>query len=133
VDLYLIARRTTDMEKALAFYVGVLGFEKTHEVRMGARHIVYVGPASRAWAFQLILDGGAAPAVDRGEFVGLETDAFESELARLRQKNVAIDGPHVLPGGASYAFLDDPDGHRIRLIEKTGFLRGGVHGSGPAR
>ena len=133
MDLYLIARRTTDMEKALAFYVGVLGFEKTHEVRMGARQIVYVGPASRAWAFQLIQDGGTAPAVDRGEFVGLETGAFESELARLKETNVAIDGPHVLPGGARYAFLDDPDGHRIRLIEKTGFLRGGVHGAGPAR
>ena len=37
LGLYLVARRTTDLEKALAFYVGVLGLEKTHEVRMGSR------------------------------------------------------------------------------------------------
>jgi len=73
VDLYLVARRTTDMERALAFYVGVLGLEKTHEVAMGKRRVVYVAPPSRAWAFQLIGDGGPAPPVDPGEFAGLET------------------------------------------------------------
>jgi catechol 2,3-dioxygenase-like lactoylglutathione lyase family enzyme len=129
VDLYLIARRTSDLEKALAFYVSVLGFEKSHEVRMPGRHIVYVGPRSRAWAFQLIEDGGGAPVVDQGEFVGLETDAIEDEIASLRSRGATIDGPHVLPGGARYVFLSDPDGHRLRLIEKTGFLRGGVHGT----
>lgn len=129
MNLYLIARRTRDLEKALAFYVGVLGLEKTHEVRMGARQVVYVGPASRAWAFQLVADGGPPPAVDAGEFIGLETDDIEGELARLSARGAALDGPHTLPGGARYAFLADPDGHRIRLIEKTGFLKGGVHGS----
>jgi catechol 2,3-dioxygenase-like lactoylglutathione lyase family enzyme len=130
MDLYLIARRTSDLEKALAFYVDILGLEKTHEVRMGSRQIVYVGPSSRAWAFQLIEDGGPPPAVDPGEFVGLETDAFEAEVARLRGRGATLDGPHALPGGARYAFLADPDGHRVRLIEKTGFLKGGVHGAG---
>lgn len=129
MDLYLIARRTTDMERALAFYVGVLGLEKTHEVRMGARHVVYVGPPSRAWAFQLVLDGGEKPLVDSGEFVGLETDDFDSDVERLRARGATIDGPHSLPGGAHYVFLADPDGHKIRLIEKTGFLKGGTHGA----
>lgn len=129
MDLYLIARRTSDLAKALDFYVSVLGFEKSHEVRAGGRHVVYVGPPSRAWAFQLIQDGGERPAVDPGEFVGLETDAIEDDMAALRSRGAAIDGPHVLPGGARYVFLQDPDGHKIRLIEKTGFLRGGVHGA----
>src|SRR5271154_6709648 len=100
MELYLIARRTSDMEKALAFYSGVLGFEKSHEVRMKGRHVVYLGPSSREWAFQLVSDGGAPPLVDPGEFVGLETGELEAELARLRERNAAIDGPHVLPGGA---------------------------------
>jgi catechol 2,3-dioxygenase-like lactoylglutathione lyase family enzyme len=117
------------MERALAFYVGVLGLEKTHEVAMGKRRVVYVSPPSRAWAFQLISDGGAAPSVDPAEFAGLETDDFASDLERLRQRGATIDGPHVLPGGAHYCFLEDPDGHRVRLIEKTGFLKGGVHAS----
>ncbi len=130
MDLYLIARRTSDLEKALAFYVGVLGLEKSHEVRMGSKQVVYVGPSSRAWAFQLIQDGGAPPAVDAGEFVGLETDDIEGELGRLRSRGAVLDGPHTLPGGARYAFLSDPDGHRVRVIEKTGFLKGGVHGAG---
>jgi catechol 2,3-dioxygenase-like lactoylglutathione lyase family enzyme len=129
MDLYLLARRTSDLERALAFYVGVLGLEKTHEVAMGKRRIVYVGPKSRTWAFQLVADGGPSPAVDPGEFAGLETDDFAGELERLEQRGAVIDGPHVLPGGARYCFLEDPDGHRVRLIEKTGFLKGGVHGS----
>lgn len=127
MDLYLVARRTSDMKKALAFYVDLLGFEQSHEVKMPGRHVVYVGPKSRAWAFQLIADGAGPPVADPGEFVGLETDDFEGELARLRAKSAPLDGPHVLPGGAHYAFLEDPDGHRVRLIEKTGFLKGGVH------
>ncbi|MEZ0230403.1 MAG: VOC family protein [Planctomycetota bacterium] len=130
MDLYLVVRRTVDLEKALAFYVGVLGLERTHEVRMGARQVVYVGPSSRVWAFQLVVDGGAPPAVDAGEFVGLETGDFDGEVARLRGRGAALDGPHTLPGGARYVFLVDPDGHRLRLIEKTGFLKGGVHGAG---
>jgi catechol 2,3-dioxygenase-like lactoylglutathione lyase family enzyme len=131
MDLYLIARRTADLERALAFYVGVLGLVKTHEVRdPRGRHVVYVGPESRAWAFQLIDDGAGAPAVDPGEFVGFECDDLEGTLARIRERGGEIDGPRVLPGGAHYAFVDDPDGHRIRLIERTGFLKGGVHGAG---
>ena len=129
MNLYLVARRVTDLEKALAFYVGVLGLEKSHEVRMGSREIVYVGPSSREWAFQLIRDGQGAPSVDPGEFTGIETDDFEGEIGKLRSRSALLDGPHTLPGGAHYAFLTDPDGHRIRLIEKTGFLKGGVHGS----
>jgi catechol 2,3-dioxygenase-like lactoylglutathione lyase family enzyme len=129
VELYLIARRTADIEKALAFYVGVLGLEKTHEVRAPGRHVVYVGPASRDWAFQLVADGQGAPAVDPGEFVGLECEDLEGTLEGIRARGGTLDGPHTLPGGARYAFVQAPDGHRVRLIDKTGFLRGGVHGS----
>ena len=130
MELYLVARRTSDLERALAFYVGVLGLEKSHEVRdPRGRHVVYVGPTSRSWAFQLVSDGQGPPLVDAGEFIGLECDDLESVLSGIRARGGELDGPHVLPGGARYAFVQDPDGHRIRLIDKTGFLRGGVHGS----
>jgi len=130
MKLYLIARRVTDVERALAFYVGVLGFEKTHEVRdPRGKHVVYVGPASREWSFQLVQDGGAPPAVDAGEFVGFECSDLEGTLETIRRNGGAIDGPFTLPGRARYAFVQDPDGHKIRLIDDVGFLKKGVHGS----
>lgn len=127
MNLYLVARRVRDVEAAVAFYVNVLGLERTHEVRVPGKHVVYVTPASRAWAFQLIADGGAPAVTDPGEFVGLELAEFERDVAAIERRGGALDGPHVLPGGARYAFVTDPDGHRIRLIEETGFLKGGVH------
>lgn len=127
MNLQLVVRRTADMEKALAFYVGVLGLEKAHEIRVpGGKHIVYAAPASRAWAFQLVQDSGPAPLVDPGEHVSLECDALEADLERIRARGGAVEGPKALPGGARFAFVTDPDGHRIRLGEKTGFLSQGL-------
>jgi catechol 2,3-dioxygenase-like lactoylglutathione lyase family enzyme len=129
VDLYLVTRRTTDMERALAFYVGVLGLERAHEIKdPRGRHVVYATAKGRAWAFQLVQDGGPAPVVDPGEYVSLESDSLETDLNAIRARGGTLDGPHALPGGARYAFLADPDGHRIRLIDRTGFLK---HGVGP--
>jgi len=55
------------------------------------------------------------------DHIALEVDDMEQIISKLRSENVTItDEPFRLrPGGALIAFIEDPDGTLIELIERT--------------
>lgn len=109
--LYEVAIRVKDLERAEAFYLGVLGLE------------VGVRDETRRWSF---LRAGEAGMVVLQEDTGtwpLQHFAFavdEAEIERaaaeLRARGVSVSGPVVhdwMP--ASSLYFADPDGHELEL------------------
>jgi len=109
---------TTEMRRALAFYVDTLGgtvsyrFPETGEpeyvtVRLGTSS-VGLGVNGRA---------KAGPPDDRFE-LGLYTSDVDAVVARLRQSGVrVVDEPKDQPWGERMARVLDPDGNRVTLFE----------------
>ncbi len=111
--LYEVAIRVKDLPKAEAFYREVLGLE------------VGIRDERRNWLF--LRAGGPAGGMivlqeDKGEwptqhfaFTVDEAD-IESAAALLRERGVAVDGPHThqwMPARSVY--FTDPDGHDLEL------------------
>ena len=99
----------TDVDAALAFYVGVLGFSLR---RRGE------GTGGGELAF-LVAPGGGELQLRRGSpdlahAAALNVDDVDALLVRTK----AVRGPYTLPSGSRVAFVADPDGNRLELVQK---------------
>jgi catechol 2,3-dioxygenase-like lactoylglutathione lyase family enzyme len=107
-----------DQEKALAFYVDVLGFEKRLDAPFGpGGRWIEVAPPGAATTIALV----PAPAGDAAEMViSLATDDADSDHATLLARGVDADaevlrmGEYVPP---MFTFRD-PDGNRFRMVQR---------------
>lgn len=111
--VYEVAVRVKDLARAETFYREVLGLE------------VGIRDESRNWLF--LRAGGEAGMVvlqeDKGEwptqhFAFTVDDAdMERAAALLRERGVAVDGPHTHEWMASRSvYFSDPDGHQLELL-----------------
>ena len=109
----------TDQDRARDFYVGVLGLELVREMPMGpGQRWVQVRPVGAATSITLVTWFPSMPA---GSLTGLvlETDDLDGDIARLRERGVAIDeGVRQQAWGRSIT-LRDPDGNGIVLQATT--------------
>jgi catechol 2,3-dioxygenase-like lactoylglutathione lyase family enzyme len=112
---------TSDIDQAVDFYTGVLGFHET--LRLETDHsgtIVFVSVDGT----QLELFGGGQPrepGEDEGKVgyphVALAVDDVDAEYERLRSLGVEFDMPPTdAEAGIRLAFFRDPDGNRIEII-----------------
>jgi catechol 2,3-dioxygenase-like lactoylglutathione lyase family enzyme len=108
----------SDQERALAFYVDTLGFEKRLDAPFGqgGRWIEVAPPgASTTIALVQTADGDAA-----GMVISLATDDADSDHATLIDRGVDADaevlrmGEYVPP---MFTFRD-PDGNRFRMVQR---------------
>jgi catechol 2,3-dioxygenase-like lactoylglutathione lyase family enzyme len=120
-----VSINVADMEASLAFYGGVLGFERQQTVPEGGFEISYFRlPDGRR--LELFDYKGSSPAPARGDSdVGLRHLAFEVEgvaaaEAELRSKGVRITLPTIeLPElGARVLLFLDPNGVTLEFCEK---------------
>lgn len=118
--------RVRDLDRSLQFYVGQLGMRllRRQDFPEGRFTLAFVGyaPESEAAVLELTYNWG-----DHAYEIGTAFGhvAIEVADARVATEALAAAGvavtrpPGPLKGGAQIiAFVDDPDGHRVELIEK---------------
>ena len=124
----------TDQDRALEFYVGVLGFEKRIDFVYGGEHRwIEVAPPGAANTISLVPPGeGAAPRSDAAH-CAFATDDIEAAHAALSGTGVEVDAeiartgasrPGLVGLGATIEnpvpaqfFFRDPDGNRFLMVQ----------------
>ena len=115
------AYRVSDLEQSLAFY-SALGYQLLGRVAFddGGRLAVLSFPDEPVATLELVHRPNAGP-VEPGGFdhLAIQVDDLADTLATLTDRGLA-PGEAELPGGPEgprTAWLDDPDGYRIELVE----------------
>lgn len=123
--------RVADLERSLSFYCGALGMRKLvqHDVPAGKFSIAFVSFSSdyESGAIELT-HNWESPANDEGYshgsgygHIAIGVPDVPGTCARLRSAGIDITvEPKILfPGGPSLAFVKDPDGYSIELIQTS--------------
>ena len=106
-----------DQDRALAFYVGKLGFEKRIDVGFGdGGRWVEVAPRGAATSIALVRAGDALRAgIDTG--LRLASEDAAADHATLKALGVDVD-PEVIPYPVPMFPFRDPDGNRLIIVEQ---------------
>lgn len=114
---YLVA----DVDAALAFYIGVLGFELVEQwgppfamVKRGDLTLWLSGPGSSA---ARPLADGSRPASGGWNRLVLETDDLAALVERLKRSGAAFRGEIVSGPGGKQILVNDPSGNPVELFE----------------
>ena len=117
-----------DQEKALRFYTDVLGFEKKHDIPMGAaRWLTVVSPQDRD-GIELLLEPDEHPAAgpfkealvaDGIPFTSFAVDDVRAEFERLRGLGVAFTQEPATMGPVTTAVFDDTCGNLIQIASQV--------------
>jgi len=123
VELIHTCYRITDPERSVAFYEA-LGFEKRRELPIRDEAINYfLGiPGHEQPELELTHNFGVdsyEPGTAYGH-IAVTVDDMEEALSALAAKGIEPEKPpySVREGGSLIAFVRDPDGYRVELIEK---------------
>ena len=112
-----------DVDDAVAFYTGQLGFEL--EQQMGPAFAIVVLDGARLWlsgpasSAARPMPDGAKPEPGGWNRIAVEVDDIEAEVARLRDAGVGFRSEIVSGPGGKQAVLDDPAGNPVELFEPT--------------
>ena len=118
--------RVGDLERSIAFYCGVLGMKELRrkDYPDGRFTLAFVGyePESQATAIELTHNWDT-PSYDLGKGFGhlaIEVDDAAAACATIKGKGgkVVREAGPMKHGTTVIAFVEDPDGYRIELIEK---------------
>lgn len=117
-----VSYRVTDLHRSLAFYTA-LGYAELGRVQAGdAGHLVILSfPDEPAASLELVHRPGDEP-VDVGtgfDHLAIQVDNLATTLDTLTEAGLK-PGPAQSPGGPhgpKTAWLTDPDGYRIELVE----------------
>jgi catechol 2,3-dioxygenase-like lactoylglutathione lyase family enzyme len=105
-----------EQERALAFYVDALGFETRLDVPYGdGERWLEVAPPGAATTIALVRAHGGDP-VGVETQVRLATRDAVSDHAALRARGVDVDD--VIPYPVPMFLFRDPDGNRLRIVER---------------
>ena len=116
------AFRVSNLEKAIAFYTGKLGFRQLFLVNseaFGERGVFLEYHGAR---LELIETIGvsyqpAVPARPYCPHLCFEADDMDEVLTVLRKHGIPIlDGPNEIPGSEQWIYFTDPDGNVLEYI-----------------
>jgi catechol 2,3-dioxygenase-like lactoylglutathione lyase family enzyme len=111
-----------NVERALAFYVGVLGMQEQMRFPIGGgiNEVVLGFPDSKGSGLILVWkDDGAAPVVHGdgySRFV-IRISDIDGAAAALVASGVALQTPPTDVGSLRFAMFRDPDGYLIELLQ----------------
>jgi catechol 2,3-dioxygenase-like lactoylglutathione lyase family enzyme len=107
-----------DQDRALAFYVDTLGFEKRLDATAGpGMRWIEVAPPGAAITVALVQSRDGAPAgVETG--IRLATSDAESAHADLQARGVHVDEVLRWPGVPPMFAFRDQDGNGLEIVEK---------------
>ena len=110
----------SDQDRATAFYVETLGFEKRADVPFGnGYHWVEVGPVGAETTIAIVPPPPGKPTGNVETGIGLNTDDIDAVHADLKARGVDVDdeisrmGDPVPP----LFWFRDPDGNTLMVVE----------------
>ena len=115
-----------DQERALQFYVNVLGFEMVSDVPVGEHRWLTVSSPDGVQGVELVLEPMAfGPARDYQQALyaaGIPATAFvtndmDAEFERLRSAGVVFRGEPVDMGAVTAVLFEDTCGNLINLVQ----------------
>jgi lactoylglutathione lyase len=120
--------RVGDLERSLAFYTGVLGMKllRQHDYPDGRFTLAFVGygPEAEQAALELTHNWDTKSYELGGGYghVALEVPDAAAACAEIRRRGgkVVREAGPMKHGTTVIAFVEDPDGYRIELIERKG-------------
>ncbi len=117
-----------DQEKALRFYVDVLGFVPKHDIPLGEARWLTVVSADQPDGTELLLEPDGHPAVrpykealvaDGIPAASFGVDDVRAEADRLRAAGVRFTQEPTSMGEVTTAVLDDTCGNLIQLAQQS--------------
>ena len=118
--------RVGDIDASLRFYA-LLGFEERGRLNFETAYNVYLGLPGGGDVLELTVNDGET-SYDLGtgyNHIALTVDDIHAVLAELAEIGVEPEKPPFHPGGREelplIAFVADPDGYRIELIDGGAF------------
>lgn len=112
----------SDLEETLSFYVDALGLEKTHEFEGGdgAKNVYVAGEGDAEIQFKY--DPDIEPPAPAGfDHIAVAVEDTDAEVERLVEETgcTVRRGPLTSEGAnARVAFIEDPDGYGVELVEE---------------
>jgi lactoylglutathione lyase len=129
--------RVVDVDASVRFYE-LLGFERRGKLDFGQAFNVYMGLPGDGDKLELTVNVGREEPYSLGEgynHFAITVEDLDGLLGRLAELGVEPEKPPYRPGGRDelprIAFVADPDGYRIELIEGSEFVtpQDGAHPS----
>jgi lactoylglutathione lyase len=115
--------RVADPDASVRFY-RALGFEERGRLNFESAYNIYMGLPGDADRLELTVNVGRDEPYDLGEgynHFAMAVDDIDAALAGLAEIGVEPEKPPYRPGGRDelprIAFVSDPDGYRIELID----------------
>lgn len=106
-----------DQDRALAFYVETLGFEKRLDAPYGdGERWIEVAPPGAATTIALVRARPGEP-VGVDTQVRLATEDAQADHAELRAAGIDVDA-EVMPYPVPMFLFRDPDGNRLIVVER---------------
>lgn len=119
--------RVRDAEASVAFYEA-LGFEPRGRLQFETAYNLYMGLPGDADTLELTVNIGREQPYELGEgynHMAIGVEDIEVALAAVAAIGVEPEKPPFHPGGRPelplIAFVADPDGYRVELIDGGGF------------
>ena len=120
--------RVGDLDASLAFYTDVLGMHliRRHEVPEGRFTLAFVGYGDEAEGAVIELthnwDTESYALGDGFGHIAIAVDDAAAACGRIRARGgrVVREAGPMKHGSTVIAFVEDPDGYRIELIERRG-------------
>ena len=112
-----VAIPTTDQDRSLAFFVDILGFEKTRDLPFGnGQRWIEVAPPAGGTTIAIAPQGTSPVGVDTG--IRLTTDDTDADHTALLANGVDIDAEVLrFPGAPPMFTLRDPDGNTLYVVQ----------------
>jgi lactoylglutathione lyase len=115
--------RVRDPEASVRFYEA-LGFERRGRLSFDTAYNLYMGLPGDGDVLELTVNEGREEAYDLGtgyNHMAIAVDDIHAALAELEPLGVQPEKPPFHPGGREelplIAFVADPDGYRVELID----------------
>ena len=119
-----VATRTRDLDAAIAFYAA-LGMKEMRrsELEKGKATLVFIAPPEGNFAIELVYNWGKDDGYEGGERFGhfaFDVEDIDAVLPGIVAAGGTVQRePYLLEGtGPRIAFVADPDGNSVELIQR---------------
>ncbi len=119
--------RVLDSERSARFYA-LLGFEYRGRFQFDSAYNIYLGLPGGGDTLELTVNHDRTEPYDLGDgynHIALTVPDLDALLADLARHDIHPEKPAFHPGGRDeyrIAFVQDPDGYRIELIDGGAFI-----------
>jgi catechol 2,3-dioxygenase-like lactoylglutathione lyase family enzyme len=120
-DIAHTCYRVRDLSRAIKFYCDVIGLKQAFEFinKEGKRTGVYIHVGGRN--FIELFEGEVLEQKGAGSYLHLclEVDEIKATVTELRERGIEVSEPKFGGDGSWQAWITDPDGNRIELMQYT--------------